>query len=139
MGVVLVDDADEAVRPALIWADTRARDEARELSQRVGAERGYELLGHPIDATYCLAKLMWLRDHAPDDWVRATGFLVAKDFLTLRLTGRRCIDPSDAAGTNAWDQVAGAWSAEMLRAAGIEAWLFPEVLPSASVAGARAR
>lgn len=136
MGVVLVDDADEAVRPALIWADTRARDEARELSRRVGAERGYELLGHPIDATYCLAKLMWLRDHTPDDWARATGFLVAKDYLTLRLTGRRCIDPSDAAGTNAWDQVAGAWSAEMLSAAGIEATLFPEVVPSASVAGA---
>ena len=71
----------------------------------------------------------------PETGLRATGFLVAKDFLTLRLTGRRCIDPSDAAGTNAWDQVAGAWSAEMLRAAGIEAWLFPEVLPSASVAG----
>ena len=50
---------------------------------------------------------MWLRDHAPASWARATGFLVAKDYLTLRLTGRRCTDPSDAAGTNAWDQVAG--------------------------------
>jgi xylulokinase len=135
MGVVLVDARDEAIRPALIWADTRARQEAEELARRVGAARGYELLGHPIDPTYCLAKLVWLRDHEPEAWSRAAGFLVAKDYLTLRLTGRRAIDPSDAAGTNAWDQVAGRWSEEMLAAAGIEASIFPEVVPSATIAG----
>jgi xylulokinase len=135
MGVVLVDAHDEAIRPALIWADTRAHHEAGMLSERVGAAHGYELLGHPIDPTYCLAKLMWLRDHEPASWARATGALVAKDYLTLRLTGRRCTDPSDAAGTNAWDQVAGTWSDEMLAAAGIERGILPEVLPSATVAG----
>jgi xylulokinase len=45
------------------------------------------------------------------------------------------IDPSDASGTNAYDQVAGAWSAELLEAAGIDATFLPEVVPSASVAG----
>ena len=135
MGVVLVDEHAAAVRPALIWADTRAHEEAGRLAERVGAEHGYELLGHPIDPTYCLAKLMWLRDHEPRSWARTRTALVAKDFLTLRLTGRRCTDPSDAAGTNAWDQVAGTWSAEMLAAAGIDPGLLPEVVPSATVAG----
>jgi xylulokinase len=135
MGVVLVDGRDEAVRPALIWADTRAWSEAALLADRIGAERGYTLLGHPIDPTYCLAKWMWLRDHEPEAWARATGLLVAKDFITLRLTGRRCIDPSDAAGTNAWDQVAGTWSEEMLAAGGMDAALLPEIVPSATIAG----
>ena len=135
MGVVLVDEHAAAVRPALIWADTRAHEEAGRLAERVGAEHGYELLGHPIDPTYCLAKLMWLRDHEPRSWARTRTALVAKDFLTLRLTGRRCTDPSDAAGTNAWDQVAGTWSAVMLAASGIDPGLLPEVVPSATVAG----
>jgi xylulokinase len=135
MGVVLVDARDEAIRPALIWADTRARLEAADLARRIGAARGYVLLGHPIDPTYCLAKLVWLRDHEPETWARAAAFLVAKDYLTLRLTGRRVIDPSDAAGTNAWDQVGARWSTEMLDAAGVDASLFPEVVPSATVAG----
>jgi xylulokinase len=135
MGVVLVDAEDVAIRPALIWADTRAHREAEALAERVGVERGYQLLGHPIDPTYCLAKLMWLRDHEPASWARATSALVAKDYLTLRLTGRRCTDPSDAAGTNAWDQVAGTWSAEMLTAAEVETGILPEVVPSATVAG----
>ena len=71
----------------------------------------------------------------PQAWSKATGVLVAKDALTLRLTGRRCTDPSDASGTNAWDQAAGAWSDEMLAAGGIDAGLLPEVVPSATVAG----
>ena len=135
MGVVLVDERDEALRPALIWADTRARAEAGVLIERIGAQRGYALLGHPLDPTYCLAKWMWLRHHEPEAWARTTGLLVAKDYLTLRLTGRRCIDPSDAAGTNAWDQGAGAWSDEMLAAGGIDPALLPEVMPSATIAG----
>ncbi|HKZ92008.1 MAG TPA: xylulokinase [Candidatus Limnocylindrales bacterium] len=135
MGVVLVDDRDEAIRPALIWADTRAQQEAGALAERVGAERGYELLGHPIDATYSLPKMMWLRDREPESWAKTTAILLAKDYLTLRLTGRRCIDPSDATGTNAWDQAAGRWSAEMLAAAQIDPGILPEALPSATVAG----
>jgi xylulokinase len=135
MGVVLVDAHDETLGPAVIWADTRAQREATLLAERVGFERAYGLLGHRLDPSYCLPKWMWLREHAPEAWAKATGVLVAKDSLTLRLTGRRCTDPSDAAGTNAWDQVAGAWSNELLAAGGIDAGLLPEVVPSATVAG----
>ncbi len=139
MGVVLVDEHGQALRPAIIWADTRAEKQARALAERFGVERGYDLLGHPIDPTYCLAKMMWLREHEPATWERATSVLVAKDYITLRLTGRRCTDPSDASGTNAWDQRAATWSAELLEAAGIDVGLLPEVLPSATVAaGVRA-
>lgn len=135
MGAVLIDAADEAVRPAVIWADTRAQAEAQNIGEIVGYERGYRLLGHPIDPTCSLPKLMWLREHEPETWARTTGVVLAKDFVTLRLTGRRCIDPSDASGTNAYDQVAGHWSDEMLGAAGIDRELLPEIRASASVAG----
>jgi len=134
MGVVLVDAHDEALGPAVIWADTRAQREAGLLADRVGFERAYELLGHRLDPSYCLPKWMWLREHAPQAWSKATAVLVAKDALTLRLTGRRCTDPSDASGTNAWDLAAGAWSDEMLAAGDIDAGLLPEVVPSATVA-----
>jgi xylulokinase len=139
MGVVLVDEADLAIRPAIIWADTRAKDEAAALASAVGAERGYDITGHPIDPTYALAKMMWLREHEPDAWGRATGVLVAKDYVTLKATGQRRIDPSDASGTNAFDQVERAWSAELLEAAGVDLALLPEIVPSATVAGGLTR
>ncbi len=135
MGAVLVGADDQALRPAVIWADTRAKAETQRLGDAVGFDHGYQLLGHHIDSTCSLPKLMWLREHDPEAWAQATGVLLAKDYVTLRLTGRRCIDPSDASGTNAYDQISGEWSDEMLDAAGIDRSLLPEILPSASVAG----
>jgi xylulokinase len=135
MGAVLLDEHDQPVRPAVIWADTRAQAQARRLSQAIGFERGYALLGHRLDPTYSLPKLMWLREHDPAAWARTTGFVLAKDYVTLRLTGRRCIDPSDASGTNAFEQATGRWASELLAAADMDVALFPEIVPSATVAG----
>ena len=133
--LVLVDDHDEPLRPAIIWADTRAGTERDLLARRVGDDRAFEILGHRLDASYTLAKAMWVRAHEPELFARADGVLVAKDYLTLCATGRRCTDPSDASGTNAFDQRAGRWSAELLAAAELDGALLPELLPSATVAG----
>jgi xylulokinase len=135
MGATLVDEDDQAIRPAVIWADTRAQAETQALVETIGAARGYDLLGHRLDPTCSLPKMMWLREHDPEAWARTSCVLQAKDFVTLRLTGRRCIDPSDASGTNAYDQRTGDWSDELLAAARIERAVLPEILPSASVAG----
>ncbi len=133
--LVLVDADDEPLRPAIIWADTRAEAERDLLAERVGEDRAFEILGHRLGATYTLPKAMWVRAHEPGTFARADGILVAKDYVTLRATGRRCTDPSDACGTNAYDQRAGTWSAELLAAAELDPSLLPELLPSASVAG----
>ncbi len=135
MGAVLVDGADRPLRPAIIWADTRAVAEVQRLTSAVGFDRAYRTLGHRLDPTYSLPKMMWLREHDPEAWSAATGVLLAKDYVTLRLTGRRVIDPSDASGTLAFDQAGRGWSAEMLDAAAVDPALLPEIVPSASVAG----
>ena len=54
MGVVLMDANDQPLRPAIIWADTRAKAEVQQLTEAVGFERAYELLGHRLDPTYSL-------------------------------------------------------------------------------------
>jgi len=51
MGLVLVDEAGQPVRPAIIWADTRAQAECAELVARVGLGRGYAITGHRLDPT----------------------------------------------------------------------------------------
>ena len=98
-------------------------------------ERVYAITGHRLNATYSLSKLMWMRDMEPQTFARADGFLLAKDFLVARLTGQRMTDPSDASSTDAYDLRSGAWSAELLVAAGLPSSLFPEVRPSTTVAG----
>ncbi|MFS0894338.1 xylulokinase [Microbacterium sp. 179-I 3D3 NHS] len=135
MGAVLLDAEGEPVRPAIIWADTRSGAQQRELEAALGAEHAYGILGHRLNPTYSLEKVMWVRDNEPDAWSRVRRVCVAKDFIVLRLTGRLATDRSDASGTNAYDQRTGAWSGEVLQAARLDPTLFPEILESTAVAG----
>lgn len=135
MGAVLLDADGEPARPAIIWADTRAGAQQRELESALGAAHAYDILGHRLNPTYSLEKIMWVRDNEPDVWARVRRVCVAKDFIVLRLTGRLATDRSDASGTNAYDQRTGAWSEEVLAAARLDPAIFPEILESTAVAG----
>jgi xylulokinase len=135
MGAVLLDADGEPARPAIIWADTRAGAQQRELEAAIGAERAYGILGHRLNPTYSIEKIMWVRDSEPDTWARVRRVCVAKDFIVLRLTGRLATDRSDASGTNAYDQASGTWSDEVLQAAHLDPALFPEILESTQIAG----
>jgi len=135
MGAVLLDGAGDPVRPSLIWADTRSGAQARILDERVGLEAGYRVLGHRINPTYSLSKIMWVRDHEPDVFARTEKICLAKDYVVLKLTGTLATDPSDASSTNAFDQASGSWSTELLAAAELPLTLFPEIVASTTVLG----
>lgn len=134
MGAVLLDGDGEPVRPAIIWADTRSTAQAAQLVERVGMERGYAITGHRLNATYSLSKIMWVRDSEPEVFARARHVMCAKDYVAYRLTGVMATDPSDASGTNAYDQAAGTWSDELLDAADV-GQLFTEIVASTQVIG----
>jgi xylulokinase len=136
MGAVLLDAGGSPVRPAIIWADTRSVAQTATLVERVGMEEGYRITGHRLNPTYSLSKVMWVRDHEPEAFGRARTLLLAKDFVAYRLTGVLATDPSDASSTNAYDQVAGEWSAPLIDAADLPRSLFPDIVASTAVVGA---
>lgn len=136
MGAVLLDEAGEPVRPAVIWADTRSTAQAQRLVDRVGMDAAYRITGHRLNATYSLSKVMWVRDHEPEAFAATRHVVLAKDYVVLKLTGVVATDPSDASSTNAFDQTTGAWSSELLEAADLPSSLWPEVVASTTVVGA---
>jgi len=135
MGAVLLDDEDRPVRPAIIWADTRAQAQCASLIERVGMESVYRMTGHRANPTYSLSKLMWVRDNDASAFSRVRRFLLAKDVILQRLTGSYVTDPSDASSTNAYDQAAGTWSDELIAAAGLDPAIFPEIVESTTDLG----
>jgi xylulokinase len=135
MGAVFLADDHRPIRPAIIWADHRSTAQADRLLAEVGQTEAYRRLGHRIHPTYTLAKMMWVRDHEPEVWARTRHVCVAKDFVVHRLTGTLVTDPSDASGTDAFDQTTGTWSPLLLGAAGISPDLLPPVVDSTTVVG----
>jgi xylulokinase len=134
-GVVLLDAAGEVVRPCIIWADQRSEQECRWITDRVGESRLIDLVSNPALPGFSLPKLLWVRDHEPQEYTRARKLLLPKDYLRYRLTGQLGMEISDAAGTCMLDVRQGTWSEELLELVGVDPNLLPPVVPADTVAG----
>ncbi len=135
MGCLLVDEHLSPLRPSIIWADTRAEQEARRLEEHLGAEHVYKITGHRVSSSYTAAKIAWLKRHEPDTYRKARYSLQAKDYIIYRLTGQVVTDYSDACGTNLFDLRSRQWSAEIADALDIDVSLMPEPVASTQQVG----
>ncbi len=98
--VILVDAAANSVYPVILYSDTRARAEADEINQKIGADRLRDLTGNEQDAGSLLAKLLWLMRHQPAVLASTHHLLLgAADFIALKMTGRAVTDSTTAATT----------------------------------------
>ena len=125
-GLVLLDDADRVLRPAILWNDQRTAHACDEIREAVGPERLIAITGNTALTGFTAPKLVWVRDHEPEVWARVAHVLLPKDYVRLRLTGDHALDKADGAGTLLFDLDARDWSSEVLDALRIgRRWLPP--------------
>jgi xylulokinase len=125
-GAVLLDAADEVLRPAILWNDQRTGAECDQIRQVVGPERLVAITGNDALTGFTAPKLVWVRDHEPDVWARVAHVLLPKDYVRLHLTGDHAMDKADGSGTMLFDLASRDWSGDMLAALGIDpAWMPP--------------
>ena len=135
MGAIFLDENYNPTRDAIIWADFRAQKQSDYLIEKVGLEKAYKRLGHRLNPTYSIAKVMWVRDNQPEVWSKTRHICIAKDFINHKLTNRFVTEPSDASSTNCFDQLNLVWDEEILKVADIPVSYFPEIVKSTSVIG----
>ncbi|MBV9341228.1 MAG: xylulokinase [Acidobacteria bacterium] len=141
-GAVLLDAADQVLRPAIIWCDQRSAQQCDWLNSMVGEQRIIELTSNPALTNFTLTKLLWVRDREPEVWKRFHRLLLPKDYVRLRMTGEHAMDVADASGTLMLDVAHRRWSEEMLSLAGIppssvpRLYESPEICARVSPAGA---
>ena len=134
-GSVLLDEAGEVLRPALLWCDQRTDEQCRALTKQLGAQRLIELTSNPALTGFTLPKLLWTQQHEPQIWRRVRTVLLPKDYVRFRLSGDRAVDVADASGTLMFNVAERKWSSEMLAATGVSESQLPRVFESPEVTG----
>ena len=133
-GMVLLDEAGEVVRPALLWNDTRSAPQAQTLIEEMGgAAASVEEIGSLMVASFTASKLRWVCDEEPENAQRAARVLLPHDYVSLHLAEPGTApftDRGDASGTGYYSTREEAWRPDLAEAALGRAVELPR-LPSA--------
>jgi xylulokinase len=134
-GLTLLDDADQVIRPALIWCDQRSQRQADWINETAGEDFVLQQTANPALTGFTAPKLLWVRDNAPDDYARIRKLLLPKDYVRFMLTGEHAGDVSDSSGVGLFDVVHRRWALPLVQKLGVDPSILPPVLESCEVAG----
>lgn len=134
-GLVVLDDKDEVIRPAILWNDGRTGEEVAYLNEQIGRDKISTYTGNIAFAGFTAPKILWMQKHEPENFARISKIMLPKDYLSYRLSGAFCTDYSDASGMLLLDVEHKCWSSEMLDICGITKNQLPALHESYEVVG----
>lgn len=133
--MIPIDRTGSVVYPNPIWMDTRATDVCAEAKGRIGEELIFEVCGNPMEPTYTLPKILWLKKHEPDVYARIDKVLQANSFIVYKLTGEITQDISQGYGLQCFDIRKGTWDEGLCAEFGISPDILPPICNSDVVVG----
>ena len=125
---VLVDEHGAPLGRALVWMDSRGKEQVTAAVEKLGRERLHALSGKPPCITPSLYKLMALFAREPSLLARGPGVFDVHAFLVTRLSGRRATSLASADPMGLVDMQARAWSRELCELAGLDVARLPELV-----------
>lgn len=125
-GATLLGADGRPLRPAILWNDGRSHAECIELERRCPSL--HAIAGNLAMPGFTAPKLLWVARHEPQIFERIAKVLLPKAYVRYRLTGEMAEDMSDAAGTLWLDVGRRSWSAELLKATGLDLHQMPRLV-----------
>ncbi|MEK3973413.1 MULTISPECIES: xylulokinase [unclassified Psychrobacillus] len=129
-GLVLLDEQNEVLRPAILWNDTRTSAQCQQIYDVIGEERLLQITKNPALEGFTLPKILWVKEHEPNIFEKAKTFILPKDYLRFKLTGQLHMEYSDAAGTLLLDVSRKEWSTAICTLLDINPSLCPPLVES---------
>ena len=129
-GLVILDEQDRVIRPAILWNDGRTGKQTDYLNQVIGKETLSKYTANIAFAGFTAPKILWVKENEPENFSRICKIMLPKDYLAYCLTGVHCCDYSDASGMLLLDVQHKCWSEEMLEICGIRKEQMPALFES---------
>ena len=134
-GLVILDENDDVIRPAILWNDSRTAEQSRYLNENIGKDTLSSFTGNISFAGFTAPKFLWLKENEPENFGRIRKWMLPKDYMVYKMSGTYCTDYSDASGTLLLDVKNRCWSSEMMKMCGIDNIEAPELFESYEKAG----
>ncbi|MBQ6508259.1 MAG: xylulokinase [Flexilinea sp.] len=134
-GLVILDEADRVIRPAILWNDGRTFAEVDYLNNTIGKDKLSEWTGNIAFAGFTAPKILWVQKNEPENFAKIKKIMLPKDYINYCLTGVHSCDYSDASGMLLLDVEHKKWSAEMMEICNVSEDQMPGLYESYDVIG----
>jgi len=130
LGIVPMDPKIGPLRPAIIWMDCRAGEQAEWAMRKFLGRRIFRLIaGAPLCGKDGIAKLLWLKNKEPHIYNRMCCFLDVAGYLFYRSTGKTVMEWTGAS-VFGFDLKKKTWLKGIFRYIGLDPGKFPPLVRS---------
>ena len=134
--LVVVDKDGKTLMNAISWMDERSVQECQELEKQFSPKEIEAVTGQmAVLPTWPATKILWLKHNRPEIFNQAATYMMIKDFVVYKLTGKKLADMSIATFTFYFDIYEKKYWQKMLNAIGISETQLPALSEPCTVAG----
>ena len=134
-GLVILDENDNVIRPAILWNDGRTTEETDYLNLVIGKEKLSAYTANIAFAGFTAPKILWVKNKEPENFAKIKKIMLPKDYIAYKLSGNFCTDVSDASGMLLMDVKNKCWSKEMMEICSIKEEQLATIYESYQVVG----
>ncbi len=134
-GLVVLDENDNVIRPAILWNDGRTQKETDYLNNEIGKDKLSQYCANIAFAGFTAPKILWMKNNEPELFAKIKKIMLPKDYIAYKLTGVHCTDVSDASGMLLFDVKNKKWSKEMCDICGIKEDMLAQIFESYEAVG----
>jgi xylulokinase len=132
-GLTAMSGDGEALYPAILMFDQRAKRQAGEIIDTCGLENIlHTTANYPVPGGCSLPSILWLKEEHPEIYNRTAVFGHSNTYFGKWLTGEFAIDPSSASLTILYNTVQNSftWNEDIAKQFDFPVARLPQVLPS---------
>ncbi len=134
-GLVVLDENDNVIRPAILWNDGRTQKETDYLNNVIGKDVLSAETANIAFAGFTAPKILWMKANEPDNFAKIKKIMLPKDYIAYILSGVFSTDYSDASGMLLLDVKNKKWSKKMCEICGVDESMLPKLYESYEVTG----
>lgn len=134
-GLVVLDENDNVIRPALLWNDGRTYKECDYLNEVIGKDKLSQYTANISFTGFTAPKILWVKNNEPENFEKIKKIMLPKDYLAYKLSGTFCTDVSDASGMLLFDVKNKCWSEEMMEICHVKREQLADIYESYEVVG----
>ena len=134
-GLVILDENDNVIRPAILWNDGRTTKQVDYLNNEIGKEKLSEYTANIAFAGFTAPKILWVKENEPENFAKIAKIMLPKDYIAYKMTGVHSCDYSDASGMLLLDVKNKCWSKEMMEICDVKEEQLPKLFESYEVTG----